>query len=210
MKVGVVDYGCGNIKSISNMLDYIGVDSDIVCNPEALDDFDCIILPGVGSFDHGMKNIRESGFKEKLDQRARDDKPILGICLGMQLMTAKSEEGVEPGLGWFSSETKKISPFDIMGGKLLVPHMGWDFINEVGSNRYFSNDARFYFVHSYYVDGEGTGESLASCTYGGRQFSCAIKKGNLVGVQFHPEKSHHFGVSFFKQYFNLLGHEHVA
>lgn len=205
MKVGIVDYNCGNIKSIKNMLDYIGVSSETVSDPGELERFESIILPGVGSFDHGMQNITRLGFKEKLDVRAKENRHILGICLGMQLMASRSEEGVESGLGWFEAEAKKIDSFDQFNEKLLVPHMGWNYISEVGCNDFFKDDAKFYFVHSYYVDTNNKNESLAVCTYGGKQFSCAIKKGNLVGVQFHPEKSHHFGVSFFKKYFYTLG-----
>ena len=202
--VAVLDYGCGNIASIINMLDYIGVSSCIIDDPSKIRNFHSIILPGVGNFKYGMDRINASGFREVLDVMALDDHHILGICLGMQLMTSNSEEGGE-GLGWFKCGTRKFSNLDSNNKKILVPHMGWNNINEVNGEYFFGHNDKFYFVHSYYVDAAKTLEELTSSFYGGFSFSSAIKKGNLLGVQFHPEKSHAYGLAFFKKYFTDIG-----
>lgn len=203
MRVGVLDYGCGNIPSVLNMLEYIGVDAEVISTAKNILECESVILPGVGHFQHGVNSINASGIREALDARASSDKPILGICLGMQLMTSSSEEGGE-GLGWFDCETKKF-PEVSNAQKLRIPHMGWNYIEENPGTKFFSERDRFYFVHSYYVDAVQTGEELCSTNYGGVCFSSAIRKGNLIGVQFHPEKSHHYGMEFFKKYFNSLG-----
>jgi imidazole glycerol-phosphate synthase subunit HisH len=202
--VAVLDYGCGNIASIINMLDYIGVKSCIIDDPLKIQSYHSIILPGVGNFKYGMEKIEASGFRDVLDIMALNNHHILGICLGMQLMTRSSEEGGK-GLGWFNCETRKFPSIDSENKKILVPHMGWDYISEVNGERFFGNEDKFYFVHSYYVDAEGTAEELSSSNYGGLHFSSAIKKGNLLGVQFHPEKSHVYGLEFFKKYFTKIG-----
>ncbi|KGK43295.1 hypothetical protein LH51_01300 [Nitrincola sp. A-D6] len=204
MKIGIVNYGCGNIASISNIIKYIGYKPEIINRSEDVLLFDSIILPGVGHFKNGMSNINFSGMRNALDKRAELDKPILGICLGMQLMTQSSEESDETGLCWFDSKTIKFTELENNKNKILVPHMGWNYVKEVEENVFFEEEDRFYFVHSFYVDALKSQEALATTIYEEINFSSAIKKGNLVGVQFHPEKSHQFGMTFFRKYFNKI------
>lgn len=161
-----------------------------------------IILPGVGSFDNGMKNLAKLGLIDVLNKKALVDRvPFLGICLGMQLMTKGSEEGKLKGLGWFDAETKK---FNVSKG-LKVPHMGWNFVKALNDkNNFLSNDKkyRFYFVHSYYVEANKKDEVLFETNYES-DFHSAIQKDNLIGVQFHPEKSLHYGMDILEQFSKL-------
>ena len=191
-KVTIVDYGLGNLGSIANMVRKCGGASEIASDPKVISRAQSIILPGVGAFDRGMRNIRQSGLFEILRQKATQEQiPILGICLGMQLMTYGSEEGPLPGLGFVNASCKR---FETNKG-FRVPHMGWDYIKLVRTSRFFAltdAEARFYFVHSYHVICEDPTLPLITCDYGG-QFVAAFEKGNILGVQFHPEKSHSFG-----------------
>ena len=203
MKIGIVDYGCGNVASIKNILRYIGYDANLTRNVIDIENFDSIILPGVGHFQNGMEHINASGLRDALDLRASMNMPILGICLGMQLMTRGSDEAPDKeGLGWFGCQTKKI-PNSIDGKRLLVPHIGWNYVD--GDKKFFDKGDRFYFVHSYYVDAVGSSEELGRTEYNGYMLSSAIKKGALTGVQFHPEKSHQYGMQFFKKYLRSIG-----
>lgn len=201
----IVDYGSGNLKSIKNMLVFLGVAAQISSDPEIIERSDKLILPGVGSFDSGMNNLRSSKLVSVLEAQVfQEKKPILGICLGMQLMTNSSEEGREPGLGWFDAKTTR---FNFSSDEnLKVPHMGWNFVNPVGYSRIFEDLngplSRFYFVHSYFVECFDKSNILAQCTYG-TEFTCAINKGNIYGVQFHPEKSHKFGMKLLKNFAEL-------
>ncbi len=202
--VAVINYGCGNIPSIVNMLNYLGIESSVITEPDEIGKYESIILPGVGHFQHGMNMINNSGFRKALDKVANEGCHILGICLGMQLMTSRSEEA-SAGLGWFKCKTRKFSNLDQNNNKVLVPHMGWDTIKQSSHSALFATDPKFYFVHSYYVDAVGTDEELCTSRYGGVNFSSVIKKGNLMGVQFHPEKSHTYGMNFFREYFKSIG-----
>lgn len=192
----IVDYGMGNLNSILNLLKKIRVNALISSDPAVVRDAPKLILPGVGAFDSGMKNIRERGLEDVLETKVREEKtPILGICLGMHLFAKKSEEGGEQGLGWIDSEAVKFIP---RSGekKLRVPHMGWNTIEVERGHPIFSGlmeEARFYFVHSYYIRCADPRDSLAKTDYGGL-FTSAVHRGNILGVQFHPEKSHKFGM----------------
>ncbi len=190
----IVDYGCGNLNSIKNMLRKIGHDSKITSLPEEIEKASKIILPGVGSFDTGMKNLQENNLQTILEKRALDDKiPFLGICLGMQLMTKGSEEGIISGLGWFDADTKRFTSSN--ESKLKIPNMGWNDISVKKENKLFSGIElpRFYFVHSYFVQSNNSKDILATAEYG-IEYTCAFSKENLFGVQFHPEKSHKYGM----------------
>jgi glutamine amidotransferase len=202
----VVDYGMGNLGSIMNMLKKVGVDAAISSESATIEKADGLILPGVGSFDKGMQNLTERGLKPLLDEMVIErKKPILGICLGMQLLTQKSEEGKLPGLSWIQAETVK---FNHKKGadNLRVPHMGWNTIKVVRNHRIFDDlyeNSRFYFVHSYYVECFDDADILSTTTYGAEFTSC-LNKENICGVQFHPEKSHKFGMTFLKNFARIL------
>lgn len=202
--IAIVDYGLGNLKSIYNMLSYLNIKSYISSNPEEIAMANKIILPGVGSFDTGVLNLRNSGLGAVLNEEVMArKKPILGICLGMQLLTAGSEEGEFPGLGWIKAVSKK---FKFSSKDLKIPHMGWNYVRPVNTKSLFkgldTEKNRFYFVHSYYVECTNEENVLAKCSYG-NDFACAIVKDNIYGVQFHPEKSHKFGMTLLKNFAEL-------
>ncbi|MCZ8354967.1 MAG: imidazole glycerol phosphate synthase subunit HisH [Cyclobacteriaceae bacterium] len=191
----IVDYNAGNLASISNMLKKIGAASVISNDLATISKATKIILPGVGAFDYGMHELKKLGLIELLNEKKDSGIPILGICLGAQLMCNKSEEGVEKGLSWIDAEVKKF-PTLVDNKKFTVPHMGWDYCNLKNTNspilQNLNNQSRFYFVHSYYihckVDKDILLENRYSCL-----FHSGFEKNNIIGVQFHPEKSHMFG-----------------
>ena len=200
--IAILDYGIGNLKSIHNMFKKVRVESVITSDIELIIKADKYILPGVGSFDYGITSLRTAVFFDSLTQEVvGNSKPILGICLGMQLLTNSSEEGKEKGLGWIDASTIK---FDLDDQSLSVPHMGWNKTNPINANDVFKNleDNRFYFVHSYHVVCNDENNVLATCNYG-KSFACSIQKNNIYGVQFHPEKSHKFGMQLLKNFGEL-------
>lgn len=201
MRIAIVDYGAGNPLSVQNMLRKIGVESFISHSPKELAEANKFILPGVGSFDPGMKQLMDKGLVPVLHELILEQRrPILGICLGMQLMTNGSEEGELPGLGWVDAETLKFSFHPSQC--LRIPHMGWNLaIAEKPNNLFGENDSeeRFYFVHSYHVSCHDKCDVLTETSYG-IQFTSAFQKENIVGVQFHPEKSHRFGFHLLKKF----------
>lgn len=191
--ITIVDYGLGNLGSIQNMLRRIGADSVITRDVNEITRATKLILPGVGAFDAGMRNLHEYGLVEALNHKVKREKiPVLGICLGMQLMAEASEEGVLPGLGWVGAKTRRFSAAE--GRK--VPHMGWRAVEirkHCGLVAGLEQGSRFYFVHSYFVACHDRKDALLSADYGGT-FDAAFAAGNVMGVQFHPEKSHRFGM----------------
>lgn len=201
--ITIVDYKTGNIGSIQNILKKIGENSIVTSDPEILEKADKIILPGVGSFDTGIKNLAELNLLDTLNKKVLKEKtPVLGICLGMQLMTKGSEEGALPGLGWIDACVKRFDFKDTREYK--IPHMGWNSITLKKNSVLFNgegNEARFYFVHSFYVRAESVSDILASTTYGST-FTSAFEKENIIGVQFHPEKSHKYGMMLFRNFVN--------
>jgi glutamine amidotransferase len=200
----IIDYGMGNLGSTKNMLKRLGVESIISDNHSDVLKADKLILPGVGAFDHGMKNLKEKQLVPVLNQRVIVDKvPLLGICLGMQLLTGHSEEGCLKGLGWIDAETVR---FKFSNESLLkIPHMGW---NEVLLNKNspllngIGDRPKYYFVHSYHVVCHKKEDEILNTFYG-FNFTSAIQKDNIFGVQFHPEKSHMFGMKILDN-FNKL------
>ncbi|PCJ78504.1 MAG: imidazole glycerol phosphate synthase subunit HisH [Flavobacteriales bacterium] len=200
----IVDYAVGNIGSILNMLKKIGVEAMISSSAEDLEKADKLILPGVGAFDSGMNKLQELGFVDVLNKKVLEEKtPILGICLGMQLMTKGSEEGILPGLGWFDAKAVKFI-FE-NGSRLKVPHMGWNYADTAKPSKLFENmfdDPRFYFVHSYYIKCNCTEDVLSETNYS-VGFVSGFERDNIYGVQFHPEKSHKFGLRFLKNFSEL-------
>ena len=201
--ISIVNYGLGNIGSTLNMLRHIGLKAKLESDPIELSQSQKIILPGVGSFDVAMRQINNiEGLLDILNYKAKVERiPILGICLGMQLMTRSSEEGKMKGLGWINADTKKFK----LGNDLKVPHMGWNKVQanaNTGLTDLTESDQRFYFVHSYYVQVDEQVNSLFKTRYG-LEFDSGIVDQNIYGVQFHPEKSHKYGMNLFKKFANL-------
>lgn len=196
----IVDYGIGNIGSVLNMFKKIGVKEVVLSRREEdIENAHKLLLPGVGAFDIGMKTLESTGLIPVLQKKViRDKIPIIGICLGMQLLTHRSDEGQQKGLGWIDAETVKFQPAH---PDMKIPHMGWNYVTEAKSNVLLegSEKKRFYFVHSYYVKCHREEDVLAWCDYGGN-FACAVQKDNIWGVQFHPEKSHRFGMKLFENF----------
>lgn len=193
----------GNLNSVKNMLKKIGQNSVISGEIGVLEKADKIILPGVGSFEAAMTNIKNRNLYDILNHKALVDKiPLLGICLGMQLLTNHSEEGNVEGFGWIDANTLK---FEFSNNKLKIPHMGWNRIKTDDSNLLFKNlqeESKFYFVHSYYVKCSEKSNSLATTEYG-FTFDSSIHKDNIYGTQFHPEKSHKYGMELLKNFSNI-------
>lgn len=203
--IAIIDYGMGNLGSVYNMLQRIGEQSIITSSIKEIETASKIILPGVGAFDNAMHNIRALGMEGVLQEKALQEKvPFLGICLGMQLLTNKSEEGELNGLSFFDAEVLKFHfGFE---DNLKIPHMGWNIVNTKKENVLFKDmpdqEARFYFVHSYHVLCNDDLDILAETHYG-YKFTCAIQKENIYGAQFHPEKSHKFGIQLFKNFVKI-------
>lgn len=200
-KVGVIDYGVGNIGSVVNMLRHVGAkEVSILTNPSNIADFPKIILPGVGSFDRGMNLLSKSGFDTALKNLDHKSVEILGICLGMQLLTDGSEEGNYPGLGLIPGKIKKFTSAFTHG--YPIPHMGWNQLSEVSNDSLFNgveSKNRFYFVHSYYYPLD-LPEFVTSVSHYEEPFAASIRKGSIAGVQFHPEKSLSYGKQILKNY----------
>ena len=198
----VLDYGMGNVGSIINMLKKIGEKAIVSNDKDTIEKANKIILPGVGAFDMGMKQLEELGLTEIIKNHAiKNAKPLLGICLGMQLLGRKSEEGVLPGLGLIPFDNVRLSFNDSLG--LKIPHMGWDravFVeNDVPLLNGLESPQRYYFVHSYLAVCDLQENSIMECDYG-YKFTVAVQKANIYGVQFHPEKSHSFGMEILKNF----------
>lgn len=192
---------CGNFASVVKMVEHVGGKAELVDRPERLKDAERIILAGVGAFDHGMSAIRAGGWEEALGDAALVRKiPVMGICLGMQLLCKRSEEGTLPGLGWIDADVVR---FQIpQGSTLKVPHMGWNEVRPARANPLVAASdppARFYFVHSYHVVCRDAHDRAASCVHG-IEFTAALHRGNILGAQFHPEKSHRFGMELFRNF----------
>lgn len=194
--IAIIDYNIGNIAAVENMLRRLGVPCIITAQASDVEDADRIILPGNGSFDACMRNLRESGLIPVLEQKVlKEGAPLLGICVGAQMLGIDSEEGKERGLGWLDMRVHRFpeSP------ELKVPHMGWNQVMSVQPNnpllQDIEKDARFYFVHGYYMKPANQHEVFLQANYG-IDFAAGVCRGNIAGVQFHPEKSHRFGKQF--------------
>ena len=196
----IVDYGVGNVASVLNMLRKVGARARVSGAAAEIEAADKLILPGIGHFGHGMRKLAESGLVASLREQALvQRKPILGICLGMQMMTRGSEESDVPGLGWLDAFTHRFAE----SPQRRVPHMGWNSVRPSADARLFDlappEPERFYFVHSYFVRVADGADTAASCSYGD-EFTAAFEHENLFGVQFHPEKSHLFGMSVLRRF----------
>lgn len=203
--IAIIDYGLGNIHAFVNVYKKLDIPVGIVTRKEDLNNVEKIILPGVGAFDHAMEKLNQSGMREKLDEIVMKHKvPVIGICVGMQMMAVDSNEGSQPGLGWIDANVKK---FDVskIPYTTRLPHMGWNNMQVLKSNpllKGLGDDAKFYFLHSYYFNCKNESDAIASADYGGN-FICAVNSENIYGVQFHPEKSHSFGVKLLENFAKL-------
>ena len=203
--ISIIDYGVGNIKSIQNMLKRIGVPSLLTKRSEEISNASKLILPGVGNFDYGMGQLNSSGLIEVLNFKVIQEKtPILGICLGAQMLGNKSEEGSAKGLGWVDMDIVKFNS-KLLAEGLKIPHMNWNEINVKKDSTIFSNlndKSRFYFVHSFHMKANNPDNILCTSNYG-YEFVSAVNIENIYGVQFHPEKSHKFGMQLLENFSNL-------
>lgn len=200
-RTGVIDLSLGNVGSVVNMIKKAGGRAEIVADPVRLKDCDRLVLPGVGAFDRGMERLESLGWIPVLEEWVlRKRMPILGICLGLQLFCRKSEEGTRPGLGWLDAEVIRLTPPADSG--LKVPQMGWNEVRVIKKEPLFTDAAEFrkyYFLHSYHVRPVDPSLILATASYGG-EFVCAAGRDHILGVQFHPEKSHRFGLRLFQNF----------
>lgn len=203
--LSIIDYGVGNLTSIKNMLKKIGYRDVIISgNKEEIQASEKLILPGVGHFDYGMRKLKASGLVEVLNEEVLEKKkPILGICLGAQLLTRGSDEGVEKGLGWIAADTVKFDSSKL-GGDLKIPHMGWSEIRITNNSKLFQNiddEPRFYFVHTYHIVCDSNSDVVATANHG-YSFTAGVERENILGMQFHPEKSHKYGMQLLKNFVN--------
>lgn len=202
--IGVIDYGVANLGSMRNMLRRIGVEPEFVSTADAIERADKLILPGIGAFEQGMKALTERGLVEPLRSRVREGGiPILGVCLGMQLLGESSCEGTGRGLGLIAARSEKLREDPSAG--VRVPHMGWNHLRPLNSSRLLDGldaGARFYFVHSYHVVCADRNDVLAT-TQHGAEIVAMIQRDNIYGAQFHPEKSHRFGMRLLQNFVEL-------
>lgn len=193
--ITIVDYGVGNIGALVNMFDYLGIEAEASGDALVIARAQSLVLPGIGAFDKAMRTLRERRLVEPLQEAVLDRRaPVLGVCLGMQLLARRSEEGVEAGLGWIAADVRHIEVS--AAPELKVPHIGWTDIRPTRSSALFaaaSFDERFYFDHSYHLVCDRSDDASAVIDYAG-PVCCAVEAGNVFGVQFHPEKSHRFGM----------------
>jgi len=200
----IADYGVGNLASVKNMLKKAGFESVLASDSVTIESASKIILPGIGAFDHCMKQFNISGLREVFTRKVMEDKtPLLGICVGLQMLMENSEEGIEPGLGWIAGKTVKFKKDKI--GDLKIPHMGWTNVRiekESALTENLESQPRFYFVHSYHVVPDNKSDELLSANYG-YDFTAAINRENIYGAQFHPEKSHKYGMKILENFARL-------
>jgi glutamine amidotransferase len=203
--IHVVDYGLGNVQAFLTLYKRLGFEAARARTEEDLKGAGKIILPGVGAFDHAVELLERSGMRPALESLVLTDKvPVLGICVGMQLLASSSDEGNLPGLGWVPGRVRAFRSQSECAA-LPLPHMGWNDVKPAPASPLFAgleSDARFYFLHSFYFECDQACHTAAVAGYG-FDFSCAVSAGNVHGVQFHPEKSHHFGAQLLKNFAEL-------
>jgi len=203
--ITIIDYGLGNVQAFSNVYKRLNIGVAVAKTASELHGATKLILPGVGAFDHAMELLQESGMRDTLDEMVCvRSVPVLGICVGMQILAASSEEGKSRGLGWIDGDVCK---FDVasLRQRTRLPHMGWNDVKPVGPSALFAgleSDARFYFLHSYYFRCAHSENVLAEAEYG-TTFACAVRANLIFGVQFHPEKSHHYGTRLLQNFAEL-------
>jgi glutamine amidotransferase len=200
--IGVLDYGVGNINAFISIYKKLGIKCQCIDTPQKLRDSTKIILPGVGHFDHAMKSLNESGLRFTLEKMVFDFKtPILGICVGMHMLSSYSDEGNLEGLNWIPGSVNAFS--STISNKYPVPHMGWNNIKIKKYNKIIDSSINlkqeYYFLHSYYFEAADHNDSIATSNYG-IEFDAVVSKGHIYGIQCHPEKSHHWGITFLKNF----------
>jgi len=200
--IAIIDYGLGNVRAFADVYKKLNIPAIIVKQAGDLKNISKAILPGVGAFDQAMQLLEKSGMRQSLDEIVlHRHVPVLGICVGMQMLAGSSEEGSLPGLGWIDGEVKKFNP-SALEQSMRVPHMGWNNIKPLKTNdllQGFDLESRFYFLHSYYFQSHRSEDIIAVTDYYG-EFACAVNSGNVFGVQFHPEKSHHWGIRLLENF----------
>ncbi len=203
--ITIVDYGLGNIQAFANIYKRLDVPVRFAKTSQDLEGATHIILPGVGAFDWAMERLDGSGMRATLDRLVREDKKhVLGVCVGMQMMARSSDEGSSAGLGWFDAKVKRFDESRIQS-RTHLPHMGWNDVRPLATTDLFQElgeGARFYFLHSYYFAPNDPADVLAQTDYGDR-FACAVRRGNVYGIQCHPEKSHNWGIQLLKNFAGL-------
>lgn len=203
--IAIIDYGLGNVKAFANVYKKLNIPAIIVKQAEDLKKASKMILPGVGAFDNAMQRLEKSGMRQFLDEMVLHcHVPVLGICVGMQMLACSSEEGSLPGLAWIDGEVKRFK-LSSLRHSICVPHMGWNDVKPVKKNGLLQGldlGARFYFLHSYYFQSHRNEDIIAVTDYNGK-FTCAVNFGNVFGVQFHPEKSHQWGIRLLKNFAEL-------
>lgn len=203
--ISIVDYGLGNVGAFLNMYKRMNVPAKAVRTPAELAEAERIVLPGVGAFDHAIDLLDASGMRPALEQKVTGEKvPVLGVCVGMQILSNSSDEGERHGLGWVPGTVRHFRAMS-MRDTLPLPHMGWNDVEAQKNERLFAGldkNARFYFLHSFYYECAESSDQAATAIYGS-PFACAVHRDNVWGVQFHPEKSHHFGAMLLKNFADL-------
>ncbi len=193
--ITLIDYGVGNIFAFQNVYKRLDIPTKIAKSSQDLMDAQKLILPGVGSFDYAMNRLNDSGMREKLDELVLEKKiPVIGICVGMQMMGNRSEEGMEEGLKWIDGDILKFDE-KLIQHRTKLPHMGWNDVVPVNNHTLFNGlerDAIFYFLHSFYFECKNPSDTIGTSEYG-ISFSSAVNRDHIFGIQFHPEKSHHYG-----------------
>lgn len=202
--IHIIDYGLGNIGAFLTLYNRLNVPTKACKSADELKSADHILLPGVGSFDHAMDLLDKSGMRHTLEELVIDKKiPVLGVCVGMQILGDRSEEGVAHGLGWVPGTIRSLST-RFENQSLPLPHMGWNDVESTRPVALFNGlvDPRYYFLHSFFFDNSNPEDTAATANYG-QSFTCVVNRGNVWGVQFHPEKSHHFGMALLKNFSEL-------
>ena len=203
--IGIISYGLGNIKAIENVYQKLSHPVNIINSVDDLKGVNKLILPGVGAFDYAMEKFNNSGLKNEIVKLVSNEHiPILGICVGAQMLCSYSEEGNLPGLNWIDASVKKFKK-NSKKTRLQLPHMGWNDVKSVNNSKLFNgmhHEARFYFLHSYYIECRKSSNVIATSDYP-ENFTCSINNKNVYGVQFHPEKSHDFGINLLDNFYKL-------